>query len=461
MEDDYLNENTDEIIRRYEQYLSGESSGYFDVEEFETIAEHYLRQGHTKDSYRALDLGMRLHPTSSELLLKRAKTFLASGEINKALEILEMQTDSDYYESKLLKIEAFSKLNRKKEAELIISHLIEQNENDLDAICLDVAFIYLAQGKNDFAMYYLELGYTENTKNLDLLFELAYGYELNEKTTNAIAIYNQIITIDPYISEAWFNLGQLYFSLQEYTKSLEAFDFCIAIDEKDSLAWLQKAHVYFYLLDFPNSIDACENFKKLYGEKWEVDFFIAESYERMQEYENAIEYYLKTIKVNPEFTESYACVGLCLLELERYQESLTYFENALKLDPTQSDFFVYIAEAYSGMDNFSEALNAYKKALEKKPDQANTWVAMGNVQMDMGEYHDALTSYLFAYDKNKELEYIELLLAVAYAKNQMYENMFLYLNKLAENGENEVETFFEMCPEIVEILSHLIEKKQS
>ncbi|HRR62314.1 MAG TPA: hypothetical protein P5071_00575, partial [Paludibacteraceae bacterium] len=72
-------DDINEIIHRYEQFLSGKASGYFDIEEFENIAEYYLQKGRTKDSSRAIEFGIKLHPTSNELKTKRAKIYLASG----------------------------------------------------------------------------------------------------------------------------------------------------------------------------------------------------------------------------------------------------------------------------------------------------------------------------------------------------------------------------------------------
>ncbi len=461
MGDKYLNENTAEIIKRYEQFLSGEDSGYFDIDEFETIAEYYLRKGHTKDSNHALDVAMRLHPLSEELQLKRAKIFLANDEVNKALQILDTYSSPDEYEAQLLKIDGYARLNRMKEVQVLIEHIIEQTKDDLDLVCLDIAFIFLSQSKLDIAIDYLEKGRQFNPQNIDLLFEIAYCHERSDKTTEAIQTYIEITNINPYTTEAWFNLGQIYFEKEMYNKSLEAYEFCIAIDETDAFSWLQKAHLHFQMSHFQESIDASLKHTELAGEKMEINFFIAEAYEQLEKYNEAIAYYKKTIELAPTFIDPYIDAGVCALELENYAESLLLFENALKLDPMRHDTYVCIAEAYCYMNKVVEGEAAYLKSLEIEPRQASTWIAMANLQMDMDKAEVALDSYKKAYELDPNLEYIDLLLAAAYAKNMEYDKMFHFLDKVAEKGQKEMEFFFEMCPEVAEILSNLIENKES
>src|SRR5665647_3558941 len=105
-----------DIVKRYEQFLSGKATGYFDVEELESIVEYYLRRGRTKDCTKALELGLQLHPNNNALKTKRAKIYLYLGEHHKASRILDKLTESSDYEVVLLKIEVQVKMDCYKEA---------------------------------------------------------------------------------------------------------------------------------------------------------------------------------------------------------------------------------------------------------------------------------------------------------------------------------------------------------
>lgn len=458
---DYLDKNADEIVRRFEQYLSGENSGYFDIEELETISEYYLHKGRTKDSNRALDVGLRLHPASSELQIKRAKTFLATGEIHKALSILNRLPESDNYEAQLLKIDALSKLNRTEEAELLADYLLSTNTIDLDNICLDIAFVFLGQENFQIAQKFLLQGDKYNSKNIDLLFELAYTYEQTDNYEKTIESYNRIIDIDSYVGEAWFNLGQVYFVHEDYTKALEAYDFCTAIDDSDMLVWLQKGHVHFHLGQFAEAIKSYEQYALLSTDKWQINTFIGECYEKMEDFTRATEYYQKSIEEEPYNYDGYVGKAICMLEQDMYKESIPIIEKAISLNDNAYDAYVYLAEAYSNLDNLDKAADAYQKSLNLEPEQADTLVAYGNLLMDMERYDDALQCYIKAVKMDNKLEHIYLLLSVAYAKTEDYENMFGYLDMASNQNPKAIELFFEMCPEVAETISNVMGKLKS
>ncbi len=457
---DYLDENAAEIVRRFEQYLSGENSGYFDVEELETISEYYLHKGRTKDSDRAIDVGLRLHPASSELQIKRAKTYLAAGEIHKALATLERLPNTNDYEAQLLKIDALSKLNRNKEAEILADHLLENNDTDLDNICLDIAFVFQGQEKFHTAEKFLLAGDKTNPRNIDLLFELAYCQERLEQIDKAIETYNRILDMDSYMSEAWFNLGQIYFVQKMYEKTIEAYEFCLAIDEEDMLVWLQKGHVHFQLRQYAEAIKCYMEYRERADvEQWQANTFIGECYEKLGDFENALRFYRLSVEEAPDNYEGYIGIAICMLENDRYQDSIPILEKAISLRDDAYDAYVYLAEAYSNLERLEESAGAYRKSLEIEPQQAETLMAYGNLLMDMNRYRDALDCYLNAIKIDNSLEHVHLMLAAAYAKLEDYENAFGYLDMAAAQNPKAIDLFFEICPEISDLIVHLLNKR--
>ena len=84
-----MDDESGDLVQRYEQFLSGKANGYFDVEELENIVEYYLRRGRTKDCNKAIDLGLQLHPNNSALKTKRAKIYLITGDDQKAFRVLD------------------------------------------------------------------------------------------------------------------------------------------------------------------------------------------------------------------------------------------------------------------------------------------------------------------------------------------------------------------------------------
>ncbi|MDD4968031.1 MAG: tetratricopeptide repeat protein [Paludibacter sp.] len=442
-----VDDESSDIVKRYEQFLSGTAPGYFDVEELETIVEFYLRKGRTKDCTKAVDLGLKLHPNNTALKTKRAKIYLATGDELKALHILDKLTESSDYEVILLKIEVLLKLERVKEARMLADKIIADESDDMDNVCLDVAYIYLGQGDYGTALKLLEKGDKFNNQNPELLYELAFCYEQNDDFAKAIVVNNRIITLEPFANEAWFNLGQLYFALQEFPKALDAYEFALAIDQNDSLSCIQKGHVQFQLDMFEEAIDTYQEYKKMTSYGWQTDIFIAECFEKLERYDESISYYRLSLDAHPDNYDALTGIGICLLEQEKYVESMTYIRRALAINNEAADSWVYLAEAYVGLEDLDNALLAYIKAIAIDPDQADTLMAIANICLDKMDYDLAIQYFLSAEELDENLEFIKLFISVAYYKNGEVEKALAWLRKANAESDASISLFLELCPE--------------
>lgn len=450
-----LDDESSELITRYELFMAGKGPGYFDVEELENIVDYFLRKGKTKESSKALELGMQLHPGNSSLQIKRAKIYLALGETQKAMRMLDSLSESTEYELMLLKAEALVKSGRNNEAELVCNAIIENEVEDIDNICIDIAFIYIADLNIKKALQFLKFGDKFNDTNVDLLFELAFCYEQLLESDLAIQTYNRIINIDSFLSEAWFNLGQVHFVLQDFAKALTAYDFVLAINENDTLACLQKAHAHFQLEQYQQAIEAYVDYGKLTGEDWQTQVFIGESYEKMELFDKAIAHYQQSLLHKTANYEALTGIAICLLEKELYEESMEYTQRALELHDDAPDAWVYLAEALVGVDKLDDALLAYLKSITLEANQPDTLMAIANICMDKGEWNTALEYYLAAYDLDNALEFIDLFLAVAFFKNDNIAATKIYLKKAIAQNLDAERLFFEVCDDadVKEIMS--------
>jgi tetratricopeptide (TPR) repeat protein len=440
----------DELIRRYESFLSNNAgSGYFDVEEMEHIVDYYLLKGRTREGSKALELGFQLHPGSPGLLTKRAKIYLASGNISKAYQILESSVNPHDYEVNLLKIEALLRLDRNTDARTIADKLSQTESQDPDMICLDIAYIYLSNFDTTTAFVYLKKGEAFNPANNELLYELAFCYEQQADTEQAIAIYNRILKADPYSAEAWFNLGQIYFTALDFTNALFAYEYAQVIRPDDSLTVLQKAHSHFQLLQFHEAIEEYLSYANMAAEHWQTWLFIGECYERLELYNEGIIYYSRSLKEHDENYEALTGIAICLMEQEKFEDSIVFSRRALEIRNDSADGWVYLAEGLIGIDQVDEALKAYIQSIRLDPNQPETYMAIANISMDKSEFRLALEYYKQALELNNDsdLQNIHLFMAVAYYNSNQMPAALLALDKAMEENLDALKVFKELCPD--------------
>ena len=112
-------------------------------------------------------------------------------------------------------------------------------------------------------------------------------------------------------------MGQIYFLQLDYENALEAYDYVLAINEYDALALFQKAHSHYQLNQWQEALEAYLNYESLVPDKWQVWLYIGETYEKLEDFAMALEYYLKSYKAMPENYEALIGISVSLLELEQ------------------------------------------------------------------------------------------------------------------------------------------------
>ena len=453
-----------ELIHRYEEYMAAKrSDGYFDVEEIETIVEYYLCEGCVEEAHQALLFGMRLHPSSKELLLKRAKMLLRQGDISEALQILESQFSPHAYESLLLRVEAYSKLNRLEEADNIASTLIANAPNNKEFACLDVVDVFMDSECYSQALHYIHKGLSFSPNNIDLLFAKAYCLEKTDDFDGAIQTYHEIINQDSYIEEAWFNLGQVHFTRQNYSEALHAYTMCITIDEDDTLAWLQKGHVHFFEREIEEAITCYSKCLDSYEDKWQLYIFLAECYTTQEDYETALQFFQKSLAENPNNYKALIGVGLCELEKNNYADARRHFSEAAELNPESDEAWFYLGEIESFQQNQQEALNYYLKAFQYNTLNTDLLMTIGSVYCDLDQYDKAIPYYQRALEtaENPPIVQLSVLLAICYYEQHDYDTTLYYLEKASKINQEALELFFNCIPEAMETLSSIIKEKKN
>lgn len=450
----YIDDEAGELVERYEKYLSGSAPGYFDVYEMERIVEYYLSHGRTIDSLNALELGQKLHPTSGLLDMKRAKIYLTTGDTAKAFRILSNLIEDSDSEVTFLKIEALAKLGRSQEAYELAQSLMDNENDELDWLCVDIAMIFMGESEFDYALKVLKTGDEYNPNNADLLFDMAFCQEQKVLFGEAVETYQRITRIDPFVGEAWFNLGQVYFLQGGYENAIEAYEYALAINDKDNVSLIQKAHSHFQLDHWKEALEDYLAYSETVSEKWQVWLFVGECYEKLENFAKALYYYKLSYSEMPENYEALIGISICMLEMEMFDEALEYVNKALTISNEMTDAWVYLAEANVGLNKLDEALEAYQQAVSIEPNQPDTLLAMANIYMDKADFQMAMKYYELVYSFDPAHELIELFMAVASYYVGNYDDSAKYLELAVHRNLDTAEMFLEMCPDAEHMLTY-------
>jgi tetratricopeptide (TPR) repeat protein len=67
--------------------------------------------------------------------------------------------------------------------------------------------------------------------------------------------------------------------------------------------------------------------------------YIGECYEKIDKWDEAQEYYLKTLKINPDFSDAWLGLGMVKFSREEYFESLEHVKKAINYTPDNPEYW--------------------------------------------------------------------------------------------------------------------------
>ncbi len=433
----------DGLINRYEQSLEEGRPGYFDVDELEEISDFYHSIGKEKESVEVIEMGLKLHPDNSILLIRRATLYADIGNYARALKIIERVPEKNDVDVRLLKAEIYLNSQRKQEGMLIFNQLIKETSSDIVTIAIDISSILSEMSMHTESLKFLEYALRHSPDDISLLEEMAFCYEQLNEPHNAIEKYKKVLDINPYYNEIWFNLGQLYFNSGDFLNASDAYEFALAINPDDYLAMLQYAHALF---NSEKYLEAAKVYKDLNQQDPSdaIYVFEGESYEKAGLFEESIRCYKEAYELNNANIDACNHLAVCYMELDDHKSSFNWIDCALKISDTYFETWTNLGDLLVLMDLKDEAYLTYNKSLTIKGDQPDVLVSLGNLSFDDKKFDKALEYYLLAYSFDNNYPSIELFLALSYSKTGNIELADAFLKKATVNDKNAESIFNEL-----------------
>ena len=440
--------------------MHGESvNGYFDVEEIEVLVDYFLFYVGSDEALEALDVGLCQHPNHPELLQKRVKVLIERGDLNEAESCLEHFIEHDSYDTCILKTEILAKFNRIEEAKEMALHILRHHDSS-EAAYLDISDIFRDCDQHSTALYFIEQREKVAPLSVDMLFEKAYFLEQEGDYEQAIQTYQDIISIDSYIGEAWFNLGQVYYTLQRYDEAIHAYTMCVTINEDDPLAWIQKGHAHFLNKDADSALTCYTKCMNFYSEKWELYIFIAECLVLKKEYDKAIGFYQDSLNERSNNYKALIGLAVCHIETGNYIEAQRNLFTATNISPESYEAWFYLGEIENFQHHTQAAIEYFKKSYMLNDTDIVIGMALGHIYANMKDYDSAIPYYQKALEYADEFQRVDILvfLATCYYYIGQHDMTLYYAEKAIKQNADALSFFYTMCPEAVDTLSDIIEE---
>lgn len=394
-------------ISKFESMLKTNDILFFDAEEFEVIANHYIENGKIALARRAIHLGLDQHPSCTTLKLYKAEIYIFENKFDKADSILNnlQELEPGNEEIYIQKANIYSKQDKHSEAIDLLHKAIDLTEDPSDVYSLlGMEYLFLDDFKNakfNF-MKCLEL----DEEDYSSLYNVIYCFDFLGQHREAIDFLNMFLNKHPYCEVAWHQVGKQYFDIKEYEKALSAFDFAIISDDRFVGAYLEKGKVLEKLGRYE---EALENYKLTLALEDPTSFALlrmGKCYDKLDNDEMALKLFSRCVHEDPLLDNGWIAITDYYTERLNYQKALYYINKAINIDGENVLYWKRYATINHRLKFYEEAEHGYRKTLELGNYELNTWLNRADILLFLGEYAAAisnLTQAMEFYPENAEI----------------------------------------------------------
>ena len=366
---------------------------YFDTEELEDIIIYYLELGDISYAELAVNYGLKLHPNSLDIKVKRLEVLIELENYKEAKAIIQELKEASMEDTDFLVCCAkyYSNLgNPRKAIEYCESALeLKEEENFLHNFIGD-EFTNLEDPFN--ALKHYKMALQEDPQDDYALENIMQCYSQMSRNEEAIDFLNSYLDEYPFSESAWYEYGQFYFNKKNYEEAIKGFDYLLAINSSSIGVYSNKAACYENMKQWDKAIE-------VYNEMLEQEFTKAFTYYKIGlcHRENdqpvaALFAFQKSLIEDPQFYLSMMEQSFIYEEMGAMKESLHFALEATALNDSNLDYQKRLAFLYIDSGKFEESLICLEKIVKAEPDRFYNWYAYIEVLMLIGEYEDAVTA---------------------------------------------------------------------
>ncbi|AOT68790.1 tetratricopeptide repeat protein [Geosporobacter ferrireducens] len=202
----------------------------------------------------------------------------------------------------------------------------------------------------------------------------------------AIAAFEILTEKYPDFALAYYFLGFHYINDKLFKKAQITWEEAIQLGldeekEKEILIQLAKLrdHIQYeegYTLILNNhpkeGLDKLLPLEEIFKDWWNLLFFIALGYRQLGNFQEAVEYLERIIKLNPSQPDTYNELGICYASVGNYTKAEKYLKKALQFQEDDSEILCNLAMVYMELGRYELAEEYLKESASINPDDEIT-----------------------------------------------------------------------------------------
>lgn len=376
MDDGYFDdEEFREMLEDYERTVKSGQPVFMDVDDLADIADYYQQEGRYDDAQKALDRALELQPDSVVALNYQVHNAISQNDFEAAENYLSQIIDHDLPEYTYCRAEIWIAQEEVEKAdEYLLGQFKECPQEEWQDFVLDVVNLYTDYGYSEKAMEWMMRAKQDGSDDFkEMMGRTLFGLG---KYDDSERIFNELIDRDPFQKRYWNALANTQYMKEDYSASVTSSEYAIAIDPDDAEGLLAKANGLFRLENYEEALD----YYRRYSEKEPDDEFgllhQGTCLINLGQYEEAVKRLLEAEKAAPDdspyLVEIYQELGFAYSELKMPETALYYIDQTEMLDCDHVDMLVVKGHILLGNGKLKEAEDMFRQAVKQSEDNLRT-----------------------------------------------------------------------------------------
>lgn len=165
------------------------------------------------------------------------------------------------------------------------------------------------------------------------------------------------------------------------------------------------------------------------------------SYANLKQYDKAIEDYNKAIELNQNDSEVYYNRGVSYSSLKQYDKAVEDYNKAIELNPNYLKAYNNRGTSYANLRQYDKAVEDFNKAIELNPNDSVVYFNSGNIYADLNQYDKSVEEYNKAIELNPNNSKFYNNRGVSYADLKQYDKAIEDYNKAIELNSSDSEVY--------------------
>ncbi|MBL7919595.1 MAG: tetratricopeptide repeat protein [Bacteroidia bacterium] len=235
----------------------------------------------------------------------------------------------------------------------------------------------------------------EENKTADSL-----SIKLNSPELKAV---NAELLKDPANAILYVKRSGIYVNLKQLPEAVNDAKRAIKIDSTKSEYYMALIDAYYAQNNTRLAKESLEMVEKKFPDNPDALLKLSELYFLVRQYQKAIDYVNKALKINDRSAKAYYLKGSIYRESGDTTRAVSSLETAIEQDGKFENAFIDLGVMYAARKN-PIALQYYNNALKINPANENTIYARAKLLQDIGKIDEAIIEYKSILQKNKNCE---------------------------------------------------------